>query len=121
MIVYFISMHIHRQSIHSLVCPPIILSVCPLFCPSGYPSIHPYICNHIVKIAKSIAKSSEINMKSMVHLENEKNIEKKIALKSRIVVRTNLFYITICEIKGFHHLLTLNISSLLLTIFFFFC
>ena len=75
-------MHIHCMSTHSMVC--IILSVCPSFCPSVYPSVHPYDCSHIVKIAKSIAKSSKWN---------EKNIEKKIALKSRIVVCTNLFNI----------------------------
>ena len=51
-----------------------------------------------IEIAKSIAKSGEINWKSMVqyngskkHPLNKKKIEKKNAMKSRIVVRTNLF------------------------------
>ena len=97
MTVFCIYMHIHCMSNHSLVCLPIILSVCPSFCPSVYPSVHPYLCSHIVKIAKSIEKLRKINLKSMVqsmesnHPWKEKNIEKKIALKSRIVVRTNLF------------------------------
>ena len=95
MIGFCISMHIHCMSNHSSVCLPITLSVCPSFCPSVYPSVHPYVCSHI---AKSIETLSKINFKSMVqfymetnHPWNEKNIEKKIALKSRIVVCTNLF------------------------------
>ena len=65
MIVFCISMHIHCMSTHSMVCTPIILSVCPSFCPSVYPSVHPYDCSHIVKIAKSIAKSSKWYVSSM--------------------------------------------------------
>jgi len=65
------------------VCLSIILSVHH----SVYPSVHLYDCSHIVKIGKSIAKSSKWNLSSM----KWKNIEKKIALKSRIVVRKNLF------------------------------
>ena len=52
---------------HLLVCPPIILFVSPLFCPS----VHPHVCNHIVKIAKSIAKSSEINLMNFMVLLNK--------------------------------------------------
>ena len=63
-------MHIHCMSNHSLVCLPIILSVCPSFCPSVYPSIHPYFCSHI---AKSIEKVSKINLKSMVQLHGNKS------------------------------------------------
>ena len=77
-IVFCMSMHIYCMSIHSLVCPPIILSVCPLFCQSVCPSIHPYVCNHIVKIAKSIAKSSKINLKSMVQFNGNRSSIKRI-------------------------------------------
>merc|ERR1712002_764717 len=90
--------HVYCMSIHSLVCPPIILSVCPLFCPSLCTSLHPHVCNHIVKIAKSIAKSSksiEIQWYNSIKTDNihrmKKNIEKKIALKSCIVVCTKFF------------------------------
>ena len=73
MIVFCISMHIHCMSNHLLVCLPIILSVCPSFCPSVYPSVHPYVCSHIVKMAKFIAKSSKINLKSMVQFHGNKS------------------------------------------------
>ena len=91
-------LHVCCMSIHLLVCAPIILSVCQLFCPSVYPSVHLYLCSHIAKIAKSIEKFRKINLKSMKQSNwnklsiKEKNIEKKIALKSRIVVRTNLLF-----------------------------
>ena len=73
MIVFCISIHMHCMSVHLLVCPSIILSVCPSFCPPVYPSIHSYVCSHIVKIAKSIAKSSKINLKSMVQFHGNKS------------------------------------------------
>ena len=48
-----------------ITCPSIHRSIrplfCLLFCSSVCPYVHPYICNHIIGIAKSIAKSSEIN------------------------------------------------------------
>ena len=103
------SMHIYCMSIHSSVCSPIILSVCPLFCPSVNPTVHPYNCNHIVKFAKSKTKSSEINLKWMIQFNGNrslikwKNIEKKIAFKSRIVVRTNLFYLIYLLSVHKHH------------------
>ena len=72
--------------------PTIILSFCPSFCPSVSPSIHPYVCNQILKIAKSIA-SIGIQLYNQMETDNihrmKKNIEKKYALKSRIVARTN--------------------------------
>ena len=86
-------------SVHSLIQdvvelgPSIHLSVCPLV----YPSVQQTAGNHIVEIAKSIEKSSEINCKSIVQFNGKKkhpfykkNNEKKIAMKSRIVARTNL-------------------------------
>ena len=76
------SMHIHCMSIHSLVCPPIILSVCPVFCPSVCPSIHPYVCNQIVKLAKSIAKSIEINWKSNITHKMRKILKRKLHWKA---------------------------------------
>ena len=42
-----------------IACPTIYWSVCPLFWLSVHHSVHPYVCSHIVKIAKSIAKSSK--------------------------------------------------------------
>ena len=86
-------------SIHSLVCLSTYLSIFPLFCPFDWPSIHTYICNHIVKIAKSIAKLSKSNGNQWYYSMERHNInrrkknikKKKIALKSCIVVCTNLF------------------------------
>ena len=77
------------MSIHSLICLPIVLSVCPLFCPSVCPSIHPYVCNHIVNWqillqsqVNSIGSQLYNSMKTDI-IHRVKNIEKNIALKSR--------------------------------------
>ena len=51
----YLCTNIACPSIHSLVCPPIILSVC-LSCWSVYPSVHPFVCSHIVKMCKIYCK-----------------------------------------------------------------
>ena len=115
MIDFWISMHIHRMSIYSLVCPPIILSVCPSFCPSVYPSVHLYVCSHIVKMAQSIAKSSKINLKSIVQIihKMKKILKRKLHWKAPLLFVHTCFSLLIsyplppflsllkfCKIKG---------------------
>ena len=59
---------------------PIILSLCLLPYPSVCPSIHTYVSNQIVKIEKSIAKSSEINWSqwyNSMEIDNIHKMEKK--------------------------------------------
>ena len=88
-------------SIHSLVCLSTYLSVFPLFSPFDWPSIHTYICNHIVKIAKSIAKLSESNGNQWYNSMERHNINrrKKISIKrlhwkaALLFVQTYLAYL----------------------------
>ena len=59
---------------------PIILSLCLLLYPSVCTSIHTYVSNQIVKIEKSIAKSSEINWSqwyNSMEIDNIHKMEKK--------------------------------------------
>ena len=82
-------------SIHSLVCLSTYLSIFPLFCPFDWPSIHTYICNHIVKIAKSIAKLSKSNGNQWYYSMDRNNINrrKKDIKKKRLHWKAALLFV----------------------------
>ena len=78
-----------------IACPTIHWSVCPLFCLSVHYSVHSYVCSHIVKIAKSIAKLSKSNGNQWYYSMDRNNINrrKKNIKKKRLHWKAALLFV----------------------------